>query len=327
MAKSILGIEIGNSRLKIAEVSGGKVLRFASTEVLESSVQDDLPVSYDAIGQLLKETVKENHFGSKRCALVIPDRATFVRRLSMPVMTPKQLEVNLPYEFHDVIPEDMDKYIYDYAMIGIQKNEEGKAVEMELLGAAVSKDLIENDERMFTQAGLKLIKAAPRVSALEKEINALSEDNRKGDFALLDLGFAVTRVDIFRDGIYEVTRTIDAGLRDVANAAAEVLNCDPHIARQYLMSDKDHVLSNENVVNVYSNIAVEVMRAINYYTYENQDNTLDKLYYCGGGAYLRPFVQEVANNVSLELLPLSDFDEGETDALISSHASVGITME
>ncbi len=37
--------------------------------------------------------------------------------LRLPLMTEEQLRLNLPYEFHDYIGDEMDKYVFDYAMI------------------------------------------------------------------------------------------------------------------------------------------------------------------------------------------------------------------
>lgn len=69
----------------------------------------------------------------------------------------------------------------------------------------------------------------------------------------------------------------------IAGAVGDVLNVDQHVARGYLLNDQDKVLESEALANVYNVIAVEIMRAINYYTYENQNNTLEKLYVYGGG--------------------------------------------
>lgn len=329
MANDILGVEITTKRVKLVQVSKGRAVRFSSTVVPDDCIQDGLIVAWDALEEALRNAVKEGHFSTKKTAVVIPDAACYVRRMVLPAMSESQLKVNMPYEFKDIIQDDKEHYTFDYSMIGM-KYGEGDAQapkEMELLGAAIQNDMLEHYQQLFLHAGLKLVKATPRIIALQELMSSLSEENLAHDTAVLDLGYHETKVDIFHNGIYEATRSIDAGAEDVASAIADKLNCDPHIALTYLESNHDDVLASQECKDVYTKIAVEVMRAINYYTYENQSNTLKNLYYDGYGAWIQPFVQEVANAVALSLIPLSSFDESQQDALLNGAAALGACLE
>lgn len=326
MSRSILGVSFGTRHLKICVVNGNRVEGYVESELPENSISDESIVTWTALTTELKDLKRKENFHTKDCAVVLTDADSYVRRLTMPAMNEKQLLVNLPYEFRDVLSEDPEKYLFDYSMISVKRDEDDKPVEMELLGAAVRKELVEQYTEMFERAGLRLVKLTPRVVALEGLIDTLSEENRKGDFALLDLGSTYTRIDIFRDGVYEVTRSIDRGVNDIVQEAATQLNCDPHIARGYLYNNKDGVQNDPAVINVYDGIATQVMRALNYYTYENQNNTLEKLYYCGTGSVLKPFLDEIAGSISLDLLPLSEFDPEEAEALMGSPSCVGVAL-
>lgn len=324
--KNILGVSIGTRSLKISELSNGQLRGFWSSEMPENAVVNDEIAAWSAISELLKSIRRDKKIRTKDCAVVLPDSGTYVRRVTMPVMTDKQLMVNLPYEFRDVLQNGPDKYLFDYSMIGIAKDENGKPKEMDLIGATVEKDLIGHYQRMFSDAGLRLVKAEPRVTALAALVEHIPTGDNP-DFALLDLGSTYTRIDIFHNGIYEVTRSIDRGVNDIVTAAAEVMNCDVHIARARLKDDTDKVLESEELGNVYNTIAIEVMRALNYYTYENRDNTLDRLYYCGTGSSIRPFLDEISDNITLELAPLGSLDVANSEALMSSPSSVGVALE
>lgn len=326
MAGNILGISLGTRHLKISVLKGQKITDFIETEIPDNCIVDENVIAWNALGDVLKDVCKDKKLHVRNCAMVLMDGEVYVRRLSMPVMNDKQLQVNLPYEFRDVLQDEPDKYLFDYSMIGVRYDENDKPVEMELLGAAVSKEVVAHYTDMFERAGLRLVKLSPRVIALEELLAELSAENEKGDFALLDLGSSYTRIDIFRDGVYEVTRSIDQGVNTIVQAAADVMNCDPHIAIGYLQSDKDRIQENQALINVYDNIATEVMRALNYYTYENQNNTLETLYYCGTGSAIEPFLKEIEASISLNLKPLSVFDESAADALMGSPSSVGVAI-
>ncbi len=328
MSKSILGIEFGAGRLKAAQMKNDTLEHFQLFDMPEDAVHGDALVAFDALSQFLKTEVRKQ-FKAKEVALVVPSSNCYVRRLSLPAMTVEQLKVNLPYEFRDVIVEDKNNYIYDYLVIGMKKNEDDKPVEMDLLAAAVSKETIDKYTEMFARVHMKLVKAAPQELALGALLRKVSETAGEGDFAALDLGWSGTRVNIYRNGIYEVTRSIDTGLRDVVNAIADTLGCDPHIAATYLNDNKDDVLNSDACKAVYTSIGVEVTRAINYYTYENRDNTLENLYYCGHGAGVAPMIAELSNSIPLTLVPFSQLSNQYSDnnALTDGPCAVGICLE
>lgn len=325
----ILGVEISTTRIKLVQVSKDNAVHYYAVDVPDDSVRDGMIVAWEAMAEVLRNAVKDGHFTTKKAAVVIPDSACYVRRMTLPLMTENQLMVNIPYEFKDVIQEDKAKYTFDYSMIEMKYTGDNtdQPNEMELLGAAIQNDILEHYIQLFSRAGLKLVKASPRIIALQQLVCALTKDNLNQDMAILDLGSHETKVDIFHNGCYEATRSIDAGLMDIAEAIADKLHCDTHIARTYLVSNHENVLESQECKDVYTKIAVEVMRAINYYTYENPNNTLSHLYYDGFGAWIKPFVQEIANTVSLDLLPLSTFNEEQQDALLNGATAIGACID
>ena len=327
--KDILGIEIGNKTVKFAEFRRGTLRNFVCVNVPDNAVMNDALVAFEAMGDLIKETVKANRISVRKAALVLPQTDVYLRRLLIPAMNEKQLMVNMPYEFKDVLNMDKDKYIYDYSVIDYVKDEEDNVKEMDILGAVVSSELIEKYVEMFKRAGLKLVKAVPRELALSALSNYLNEHNENKDFAILDLGYKTSKVDIFKNGTYEITTTIDTGGEAVETAVADLLGVDVHLASQYVEMNKDDVLSNEKVVDVFSSAATEIMRVMNYYAFENPESTLDTLYYCGGASLMERFIKEIGEYVNLELKPLASLSESTDDdeAVTKGAAAVGICID
>lgn len=329
MSKDILGVQISTKRLKIVQVSQGKAVKMFSAEIPDDCVQNGMVVAWEAMEEVLKNAVKDGHFTTKKAAVVIPDAVCNVRKMELPAMTEKQLKVNMPYEFKDVIQGDKEHYTFDYSMIDMEYDEANPEVPkmMHLMGAAISNEILEHYQILFGRSGLKLIKAMPRVIALQQLLWNLSKEDTKHDVAIIDLGYHETNVDIFHNGHYEATRSIDIGVIDAVSAVADKLNCDTHIAASYLEKNYEDVLSCDECVDVYSKISVEIMRSINYYTYENPENNLSVIYYDGYGSWMQPFIQEIANTIELALTPLSSIEENEKDALLTSAAAFGACLD
>ena len=326
MAKNVLGIEFGSSRLKIAEVKGDRVVRFVKEDMPENIIQGGEIISWDALSDFLGQVIKKNKFGTKNVALVIPDGLTYTRRLSVPIMTEKQLKVNLPYEFHDFISDDKEAYIYDFAVVGIEQDENDNDTGLDILAVAVSKELMSNYIELFKRLRMKLVMAAPSCLSFGALMRHIEPELATRDFAILDLGYSATRINIFSDGIFDTTRSIEIGCQALARKVAEQLGCDEHIGALYLAQNTNDIMDTEIMRDVCSDIAVDVMRAVNYYSYEKRDNTLESIYVCGGGAMIPQLLEELRDNVPLEIVPLAELaDENvDEDTLTNGPASAGI---
>lgn len=327
MANGLLGMEFGSSRLKIAEVRDHKVVRFAAAEMPDNIVRNGEVVSMDGLSDFIQEVMKEQKFSGKKVCLAVPDAETIIRRLQFPLMTEAQLKVNLPFEFHDFISGEKDDYLFDYAMIGIESDESGKDTGMDLLGVAVRKQKMLDYQTMFRRIGLKLVKAAPASLAIGSLVNQLIPDTKNKDFAVLDLGYHTSDILMFSDGVYDTKRSYEIGCETMAQRIAEQMNCDIHIATLHMQQNTDGILNSEAVSDVSGEIAVNVMRAVNYYTYEKRDNTLETLYVAGGGAWIEPLVKQISDTVPLKVVLLSTAKNDmvpDEEALISGPAASGI---
>ncbi len=161
MAKKLLGIDIGDYRIKFALCENGRVKTFTSTTVPDNLVRDGRITAFHAMADFLKETVKANKLRRRKAAVVLPESAYFIRRVRVPLMTVQQLAVNLPYELHDYITGEVSSYVFDYSIISIGEKD------MELMIAACSKETVANYREMCAKAGLTLVKLVPDVVALE----------------------------------------------------------------------------------------------------------------------------------------------------------------
>lgn len=325
MASDILGIEIGTHSTKIVEVKNGQIRNYIYTETPENAVGNEGLIAFEAMGQTLKEALQEHHIRTRKTAIVLPDVNVYLHKVTLPVMNEKQLAVNLPYEFHDMIQGDKDSYLYDYVVTHIEKKD-GIAKEMELLAAAVEKRVVEDYTEMCKRIGLRLVRLEPRQLSLACLMREMHMEEAEKDVMFLDLGENETVLDMYRNTVYDTSRTMDTGLVNIVEKAADILHCDRHIARKRLETSDASVLDNPEIETIYNDIAVETMRAINYYMYENQDTTVEKVYYYGGGSGIPQFIHTIQDTISLKLVPLSSIGE-DSDVLMHAPAAYGITLE
>lgn len=307
--KDLLGIDIGTGTIRFVSKD-----QYYTIETPENAVKDGEVIAFDGLSSVIHEVVKTNHLKEKKVAFTLPDASVYIDRFTMPYMSIKQLNFNLPYEFKDVVENDKNDYQYDYAMISHDDKE------MEILGAAVDKALLEKYVEMFKKAGLKLVKCTCRQMAIS---DLLRLSNIQQDVVLVNLGYTFTTVDIYKAGFYDKTRTIEIGVKDLVKVVSELLYCDEHIAKQYLFDNKDDVIHKQKMIDIYEEVATHISRAVNYYGYENPDNTLQSLYYYGSGSSITPFIEAIESGVTINVDPVNELFHSKNEIYLNALNALG----
>ncbi len=334
MGKTYTGIDIGASQIKFAVCDpGGSIRRTAVSPVPEKLVREGRIVSPEAMSDFMGQAAREHKIKNRDCAVILPAALAFTRRLSVPLMTEDQLRLNLPYEFRDFITQEKDKYFYDYAVAGMLKNEAGQDTELDLMAAATLKSTIASYTAMLRRAGFRLRVAAPVEFAyanLLRRYEAAHPSEKPGEYCIVDLGHNATRIHIYTGSRIEETRVIELGCALLDDAIADELRVDEHIAATYKVMNHNDVQSLESCREIYHNIAIEIMRAINFYGFNNPGSNLTEAYFCGGGAKIPLLLDSISATVSLNLHSVEELmpDGGQSrEHLLLCPAAAGITQQ
>ena len=122
--KTILGIDIGYDRLKLALVTGKRVGKTASAEMPEGLMKEGRITSRETMADLIRQTMRSNNIRANQAAFVLPNESAYVKNVKMPLMTVDQLVYNLPFEFNDYISGEIRDYVFDYAVLPKDEKEE-----------------------------------------------------------------------------------------------------------------------------------------------------------------------------------------------------------
>lgn len=314
MANTVLGIDIGYDSLKLALVSGGTVRRVASAPMPVKLLKEGRIVSPETMGELIRNTMRDNLIRCRDSAVALSAETVFTRTVTLPQMTVDQLNTNLPYEFRDYITDELKNYVFDYAMINnsaVSQENEGSApvTSMELLAVAAPVSLFTELRETLRKAGVRLSIAAPNICAYINIIRRLggSPDN---EYCFLDLGYRAIRMHIFRGDRHIATRILEVGLDGLDDVIAEEFNVDVHLAHTYLLTNYQDCQENEKCVTAYNNVAVELMRAVNFYRFSNPDSNLSEVWLCGGGTSIPALCKAVSETLEMNIHPASELIPG-----------------
>ncbi len=301
MKKSLIGIEISTSEVVMAQFTPSGLLT-AVERLPENLVRDDRIISHELLSSFLKEMRSSHGFSGKKCVLLLPETSTYFRAISLPVMSENQLKLNLPYEFRDFVGNDSMRYFYDYALENMETDEAGSPVSMDILAAAASRQVVDEYRHLLRNGGLRLAIALPREMALIylfRKHSAVSADPYR-EFCLIDVGYDHTRIYISAGEKLRASKIVDIGCRQIDEAIASVYNIDKYLAASYRYTNHENVLDFPECRSVYERIALEIMKTVNFYKYENQQTEICDVYFCGLGASLEGLCKEIIGYIDFE---------------------------
>ena len=274
------------------------------------------------MSELIRSTMKKNKMHANLGAFVLSNETVFIKNVSMPEMTVDQLEYNLPFEFNDYITGELKEFAFDYAVV-TDDSEETKSADgeeegeqatptIELMAVGALKSVLEDARETMRKSGLRLVMTAPAVSAYIALIRAQSDTLSKDteEYGILDLGSESIRMYMFKRDKHIATRVLEIGISSVDGVLADAYGVDVHLAHTYLLTNYENCQQREECIGAYENIAVELMRSLNFYRFSNPNSSLSDLWLCGGGAAIQPLAETIAEMLDMRLHTASELVPG-----------------
>jgi type IV pilus assembly protein PilM len=285
MPKSIVGIDLGSSALKVVEARAG----WQGYEVVKA-IERQLPGEHgaacppDRVAQALTELLSAHAIKPTHVVSAIPAHVTFVRNLLLPFRDPRKIREVLKFELEPHIPYPVEDVIADFV-----KLRESDAGGCEVLAVAASKQAIAEHLRIFELAGM-----APEVLDWEifGELNgylAWRSPPHPGAIALINLGASKTTVTIVKEGRLQFTRSIARGGHLLTEGIRQRLTLTTAQAEALKLSgrDKDRAQIAEPVATFLSLLTKEIDHTLlAYSTRAAEDARIEEFILLGGGAGL-----------------------------------------
>jgi type IV pilus assembly protein PilM len=319
--KELVGIDIGSSSVKLVQLSESKgsyklknlgLLPLPSEAIVDNSLMDTTSI-VEAIKDLMKS------LGTKATEVVcsISGNSVIIRKITLPAMTPEELEDQIAWEAEQYIPFDINDVNLDYEILETDLSATGK---MTVLLVASKKEIINEYVSVFGEAGLKLVVVDVDSFAVQNifELNYATAEGKV--VALVNIGAAIMNLNVVRDGVSLFTRDIQMG----GNLYTE------EIQRQFALSSQeaerikisgeyaDQSRLNEIMLRISENLALEIQRSLDFYNSSADDDKIAHVYICGGCSKVSYLSEALSRRLglSVELLnPLQkvSFDEKEFD--------------
>lgn len=244
LPKKMIGIDVGTSSIKIAEISrwgGGKTLENYGGIKSMSLYKEDQPFrTFEGAGYTLSDffvsrairaILDEAGIHTKATIFSVPDYSTFCITFDMPPMTAKEIPESVKYHAPQYIPLPISETTFDWRVIGGIPGDKKSNIKIFLV--AIPNQVVEGYKRVAQMAGLELY-------ALEAEATAITRSlikNNKKVVCLVDIGVQSTTINMVDNSDLKKSYSFNFAGGQLTYAIATALG---------IANDKAEKIKNEN---------------------------------------------------------------------------------
>jgi type IV pilus assembly protein PilM len=288
-AKSVVGLDIGSSAVKMAELKDRKgsyqlqkvaIEALSPEAIVDGSIMDSSLV-VDAIHRLNDQAkVKNPNFATS-----LSGHSVIIKKIQVPAMSQEELAESIQWEAEQYIPFDINDVRMDYVILSEATPGEGQ---MDVLLVAVKRDKVNDYMSVISQAGRTPALVDVDAFAVQNCYEVNYDLDPLKVVALVNMGAAVTNINILARGQSVFWRDISFG----GNQFTEALQ------REYNLSfDQAEALKRGQPVDRYSGaearpvldgvsgeMASEIQKTFDFFAATSAEGPVDEIVVSGGCA-------------------------------------------
>ncbi len=290
--KSIVGLDIGSSSVKVAECvvkgKGTELARVGVAPLPAEAIVQGAFLNSGAITEAIQQAIEAADIKTKNVATAVSGHSVIVKKISLPTMTRDELEESIRWEAEQYIPFDINEVNLDFQIM------EGVEVEgqMDVLLVAAKKDLIDDYVHVITDAGLTPSVIDVAAFAVENAFDANYDSDPDEVVALVNIGSQVVNINIIAGGSPAFTRDISTGGSVYTEEIQKTLSVSWEEAERMKIGgtgpeESQDVLPQEveeAMQNVTDTVLGEISRSLDFFSATAAESRIGRVVMSGGGA-------------------------------------------
>jgi type IV pilus assembly protein PilM len=325
-SSSLIGVDISSSSVKMVELSrvgkgkgSFRVERYVIEPLTTNTVQDGNIIDLESVGESIHQGWKRLGSKCKNIALALPSSDVITKKIIVPAgQREEDLEFQVENEAGQYIPFALDEVNLDFQVLKpLSKNPN----EVEVLIAASRKDKVEDRVAAALVAGLKTIIMDVEPYAAQAAYELISDQLPGGGdnqiVALVDIGATVMKTNVLHNGESVYMRDQPFG--------GDQLTQEIHNQFNLSLEDSERAKRNGSLPENYKTdvlapfcetLAIEVMRAIQFFYTSTQYTEINYILIAGGCASIPGLDDIISERTQLSTLVVNPFSNMDLSSRI-----------
>lgn len=298
----IMGIEIGNSSIKIVEtIRKGRTQTIQKASLIpvpKACIQNGVIGQIDPIQKVIKEELKRKKYKAKKVVCVIQSSQIIIRSVEVEKYPKKAIRQLLEIKAEDFLPIEQGAYQIDFKIL--EEREEEGVLKNKLLLVAAPHTMLLPILALIKNLRLIPIRISIPSEGLENIFNTypLKFEEQLGSIMVLDIGGSSTAVTIITHGKVCLTRLIEYGVEDLKRFIKKE---QKQLEKESDKTYREHIMSAQMEYHIVS----ELERILKFYYSNNREHVIHKIYTMGGGANIKEIEEHIKNALNLPIEKLN----------------------
>lgn len=289
----LIGVDISSTSVKMVELADGgkgtyRLEGYSIAPLAKDAVVDGNVTNLDQVVDAIQRAWKLLGSREKRLALALPSAAVISKKVLMQAgLREEDMELQVEAEANQYIPFSLEEVNIDFQIIGPAPN--NNTDEVEVLIAASRKEKIEDRVAAAEGAGLKVaimdVETYATEAAYALAVNQVPNKGKDLTVMIVDIGAQMMHINVLYDNqsVY---------IREQSFGGAQLTQ---EVQRRFGLSTEEAEIAkrkgglpdsyeSEVLQPFIQSLAMEVARAIQFFTSSTQYNNVDHIVLAGGCA-------------------------------------------
>ncbi|HET8724810.1 MAG TPA: type IV pilus assembly protein PilM [Anaeromyxobacteraceae bacterium] len=318
--KLALGLDIGSSSVKLVHLREGRhghaLLAWGEAPLPPEAIVDNQLMNSTAIVEAIRELVAQQKVRTKEVSIGVRGHSVIIKRISMPFMSQEDLDESIQWEAEQYIPFDVKDVNIDTQILSPQADAAGQ---MDVLLVAAKKDMINDFTSVCSEAGLTATVVDVDAFAVQNAFEANYPQAPNQPVVLINVGAAVTNINVVNNGLATFTRDITVGGNAFTEEIQKQLNISAEEAEALKVGgqgETDAVVPQEVervIQGVADQMGGEIQRSLDFHAATAPDIHPTRVYLSGGTARIPALFKVIEQRAGVPVEILNPFKNIEVD--------------
>lgn len=310
----LIGVDISSSSVKMVELGGSRsalrLERYTIEPLPKDAVVDGNIMNLEQVGDAVRRGWKRMGTRVKNLALALPSAAVITKKIVVPAgQTEDELEAQVETEANQYIPFALEEVNLDFQTLGPAPNSPD---DVEVLIAASRKEKVEDRVAVAESVGLKAIvmdiDSFAAQNAFELMSTQLPDNGLDQTIALVDIGATMMNINVLRNNQSVYVREQPFGGMQLTQEIMRAYNLSADEAEAAKRNGGlPDTYESEVLAPFMDNLALEIVRALQFFFTSTQFNQVHHVYLSGGCATIPGLAQVVAERTQVDTLVANPF--------------------
>ena len=300
-------ISIGSEEIKLCELDNSKrnvsVLWAETVPTPANSYDEGEIVDIEKISKTLKQTIFKNRINAKHVIFTVQGPKFANKEITIPNVKKDKIRAVVDANCSEYFPINTEEYVFSYSVLESFVQEGRK--QLRLMIVAAPEDIIESYYTLADRLEMKL-ECIDYVGNSTLQIIKHQIDTAPN--IVIQVNNSTTVVNILKNGILQMQRTIPYGKNVLINAVMDERQVPEAGAEQIIKSEKmiHSSFDGDQVTDSLRYMVANLSRVVDYYTTRNQDSPLEKAYLITDGIDILGLEELLGSELNIPIVPMKE---------------------